>query len=318
MGLLANWSLRRAPALAPARTAAPDEALLDDAGGRLQYLDFFGLRSAPFQSAPKPDLFCGVGGRAHLLYELLTQVRHGAGLVALCGEAGSGKTLLARTLRSCAPATTDVAMLAPPAAGRADLCALIADELGVDASGAYSPLRLQQALVQRRGAGRRTVVVIDEAERLAESVLEQIAAWSMRASPTHIPMALLLVGRELRNPALAVAARFHLPRLSELDSVAYLAYRMQRAGGSPASFEGPAALRIARAAMGVSGRINVLADKSLMAAFLDGAPQVGPGHVALALNDSAFRARRAAAATPAASALGRMWRRYRLGRTGPA
>jgi len=320
MSLLANWSLRRPPAAAPAPDVLLSPAAADTATGRLQYLDHFGLRSAPFQATPKTDLFCGTGGRARLLYEVLSHVRLGKGLVALCGEAGSGKTLLARMLRSCAPAAMDVALLAPPALGRADLCTLIADELSCEASGPHAVLQLQVALAQRHAAGRRMAVVIDEAERLPDLALRQIVAWTTHQSPLHLPMAVLLVGRELRDPLLDTAARLHVPRLSELDSVGYMAYRLLRAGGSPASFDGPAARRVAHAAMGLCGRINELADRSMMAAYLDGAPRVHLRHVTLALGDSALDVRRASAASVAAPAspLGRMWRRYRLGRIGPA
>jgi len=325
MSLLANWSLRRPPAAAPAPVApppapvAPPPAAADTATGRVQYLDHFGLRSAPFQNTPKTDLFCGTGGRARLLYELLSHVRLGKGLVALCGAGGSGKTLLARMLRSCAPAALDVALLAPAALGRSDLCTLIADELSCEAGGPHAVLQLQVALAQRHAAGRRMAVVIDEAERLSDEALRQIVAWTTHHSPLHLPMAVLLVGRELRDPRLDAAARLHVPSLSELDSVGYLAYRLLRAGGSPACFDGPAARRVARAALGLCGRINVLADRSLMAAYLDGAPRVHLHHVTLALSETALDARREAAApsTTAASPLGRVWRRYRLGRIGP-
>jgi hypothetical protein len=79
---------------------------------------------------------------------------------------------------------------------------------------------------------------------------------------------------------------------------------------------------IARGSMGLIRRINMLADKSLMATYSDNLPRVMRSHVELALNDAAFQALRGDAGAARAmggkpNALGRLWRRYGLGRVGP-
>ena len=93
------------------------------------------------------------------------------------------------------------------------------------------------------------------------------------------------------------------------------------AGASPEAFDPAAARMIARGSMGLIRRINILADKSLMAAFIDDFPRVMRSHVELGLNDAAFQAIRAtgghAPAAPKTNSLGRLWRRYGLGRIGP-
>ena len=331
LNALKNLPLRAAVKRA-SPAPVPAEPIVDAATGRLRYLDSFGLRGAPFQATPNTDFFCGAGGRAVVLYELLARLRLGAAVVTLTGESGTGKTVLARMLRSCAPRAMDVLFLAKPARWRGEFVALLADELGVEVSfgGSDGRTELRAALQRRCAEGRWTVLVVDDAHRLPQEVLQDIVSLAAPSDGARPALSLLLLGPDgLRASLDACAAgtgldgtpvHLQLERLPELEAVAYLAHRMLRAGGSASTFDGPAALRIARGAMGISARINVLADKSLMAAWLEGAPQVGLRHVELALNDSAFRALRASAgdAAPRSTALGRMWRRYGLGRIGPA
>jgi len=192
---------------------------------------------------------------------------------------------------------------------------------------------LQRALIERYAAGRRVVLVVDEAHAMRLDVLEEIRLLSNLESASHKLLQILLVGQDELRATLAqpaqrplrerITQRFHLAPLAADEVGAYLAYRMQRAGGSPEAFDPAAARMIARGSLGLIRRINILADKALMAAFIDNFPRVMRSHVELALNDAAFQAIRGTGASrrPAAvkpSTLGRLWRRYGLGRVGPA
>lgn len=304
--------------------------MIDDPMGRLLYLDHFGLRTAPFQITPNPDFFFGAGDRGHLLYALLYCLRHGNGIVTLTGEVGTGKTMLARMLLSCAPRLLDIAFIANPTLRRAEIVPVIADELGIDLSRAPAAqgLRiLQRALIERYAAGRRVVLVIDEAHAMRSDALEEVRLLSNLESSSHKLLQILLIGQDELRATLArpdqrplrerITQRFHLLPLQQAEVGAYLAFRLQRAGAAPDTFDPEAVRMIARASLGLIRRINILADKCLMAAFVAGVSQVRRSHVELALNDAAFQAIRMSTPAPAPTALGRLWRRYRLGRVGP-
>jgi type II secretory pathway predicted ATPase ExeA len=305
--------------------------MVEDPMGRLLYLDHFGLRSAPFQITPNPDFFFGAGERGHVLYALLYSLRHGNGIVTLTGEVGTGKTMLARMLLSCAPKALDIAFIANPSLRRSEIIPVVADELGVDLRGAppAQGLRvLQRALIERYASGRRVVLVIDEAHAMRSDALEEVRLLSNLESSSHKLLQILLVGQDELNEVLArhehrplrerITQRFHLAPLAGEEITSYLDFRMQRAGGKRDVFDRTAVRMIASASLGLIRRINILSDKSLMAAYVENAPHVQSGHVALALGDSAFQAIRVGSAAARPTALGRIWRKYGLGRIGPA
>ncbi len=304
--------------------------MIDDPMGRLLYLEHFGLKSAPFQITPNPDYFFGAGDRGHMLYALLYCLRHGNGIVTLTGEVGTGKTMLARMLLSCAPKALDIAFIANPSLRRSEIVPVITDELGIDlaqAPAAQGLRMLQRALIERYACGRRVVLVVDEAHAMRLDALEEIRLLSNLESSSHKLLQILLVGQDELRTTLAqpaqrplrerITQRFHLAPLAPEEVIAYLAFRMQRAGGAIDAFDVHAARMIARASMGLIRRVNIVADKALMAAFVDDAPCVGRRHVEHAVNDAAFQAIRVSSAPRKSTPLGLLWRRYGLGRVGP-
>ena len=143
------------------------------------YTAHFGLTEPPFSITPDPRYLYMSDrhreGLAHLLYG----IGEGGGFVQLTGEVGTGKTTLCRCLLEQLPPEVDVALILNPKLTDVELLAAVCDELRIEyPSGTTSRKllidRLYQHLLDAHERGRRTVLIIDEAQDLAPDVLEQV------------------------------------------------------------------------------------------------------------------------------------------------
>jgi general secretion pathway protein A len=142
------------------------------------YAAHFGLTERPFSLAPDPRyLFLSDGHRealAHLVYGL-----QGGGFVQLTGEVGTGKTTVCRALLDQLPPEVDVAMIFTPRLTAVELLAAVCQELRVDTPPGTTSVKalvdaLSRRLLDTHARGRRTVVIIDEAQNLSMEVLEEL------------------------------------------------------------------------------------------------------------------------------------------------
>jgi general secretion pathway protein D len=259
------------------------------------YLRHFGLSQAPFSITPDPAFFFAGAGRAGLLRGIEYSVRHQEGIVVVTGEVGSGKTMLCRTLLATLPRDIECIYLANPTVGRDDLVATLLHDLGGGRQG-DAQAALQQALIGCHMAGRRVVLFADEAHLMPRDSLEQIRLLSNLETGRHKLLQIALFGQPELNDTLArhemrslrdrIVERFAVTALRREDAVAYIGYRMERAGARDGSaFSVPAAHAIWDAAAGLVRRINLLADKSLLAAWMRRKRRVDSRDVARAVDD---------------------------------
>ncbi|HEY8068836.1 MAG TPA: AAA family ATPase [Burkholderiales bacterium] len=290
------------------------------------YLEHFGLGEPPFRITPHPDFFFDGADRGATLEGLLYAILHDEGIVKVSGEIGSGKTTLCRVLMARLPPEVETVFLANPSYSRTEILHAIAEELGRPASDepAASALRdLQAKLIDLYGSGRRVVVMIDEAHAMPEDTLEQVRLLSNLESSRHKLLQIVLFGQPELDEALNKSSMRQLKdrithsfrtRPLAVDEVAkYVSFRMRAAGyKGPEVFSAPAIAAIARASSGLTRRVNVLCDKSLLAAFAANTHAVTPRQVRAAIADSDFapiagggpRRARALAAAAALLALG--------------
>ena len=266
------------------------------------YLEHFGLIEPPFRITPHPDFFFDGADRGATLEGLLYAILHDEGIVKVSGEIGSGKTTLCRVLMERLPAEVETVFLANPSYSRTEILHAIAEELGRPATSdpAASALRdLQGKLIELYGAGRRVVVMIDEAHAMPEETLEQVRLLSNLETSRHKLLQIVLFGQPELDEALAKTSMRQLKdrithsfrtRPLAVDEVAkYVSFRMRAAGyKGPEVFSAAAIAAIARASSGLTRRINVLCDKSLLAAFAANAHAVTPRQVRAAVADSDF------------------------------
>ncbi len=259
------------------------------------YLDHFGLCRPPFAITPDPDLFFAGGERNMLGASLLHAALQGEGIVMVTGEVGSGKTLMSRLLLSQLPEHVDTVYLPNPTFSRDEIIDVIARDLGL--SGQDTRLAsLQNELIRRHQSGRIVVAVIDEAHTMAAESLEEVRRLSNLETCDRKLLQLILFGQPELELLLASSAmrqvrdrivyRFALDKFSDSDAARYLDHRLNMAGWQGAALFTPMAkYRLIRDAKGRARRLNLIADKALLAAFGEGKKRVGTRHVHLAIRD---------------------------------
>lgn len=266
------------------------------------YLEHFGLSEAPFRITPHTDFFFTGANRGPTLEALVYAITQDEGIVKVTGEVGSGKTTLCRMLLEKLPAEVETLYLANPLLSREEILAAIADELGVPASAAttHSRIRaLQEALIERYAAGKRVVLLIDEAHAMPAESLEEIRLLSNLEAKSNklLQIALFaqpeiderLTANHLRQLRERITQHFTLAPLQTPEVANYIEFRLRAAGyRGPNPFTQRAVALIARRSEGLSRRINILADKALLAAYSNGNHQVDQAEVATAVIDARF------------------------------
>lgn len=264
------------------------------------YLAHFGLAEPPFAITPNPQFFYAGAGRGELLRALRCAVASEEGIIVVTGEVGSGKTMLCRMLLADMAPQIETVYMANPAFARDEIVGAIARDLGLDAAatpGAPTVLeRLQSALIERHDAGRRVVLFIDEAHAMSAEALEEVRRLSNVETSRHKLLGIVLFGQPeleelLAQPRLRqlnerVVYRLRLPPLPPAQVADYVDCRLRAAGYRGAAlFAAPALRRLRRRSRGLTRRINLLADKALLACYARGGSRVERADVRRAERD---------------------------------
>ena len=267
------------------------------------YLEHFGLSEPPFRITPHTDFFFEGAERGTTLEALTYAVLHDEGIVKVSGEVGSGKTMLCRMLMERLPGEVDTIYLATPSLASEEILHAIADDLDLRLSERRTAAlrELQEHLIRLYGAGRRVVILIDEAHVMPEDTLEQVRLLSNLESNRHKLLQIVLFGQPELDETLAktslrqlrdrITHSFRMRPLATAEVAKYLSFRMRAAGyRGPELFSAGAAARIARASGGLTRRINILADKALLAAYTENTHAITERHAKAAVADSEFSA----------------------------
>ncbi|MCI0548243.1 MAG: AAA family ATPase [Candidatus Rokubacteria bacterium] len=246
------------------------------------YTSHFGLSEAPFAITPDPRYLYMSERHREALAHLLYGIGEGGGFVQLTGEVGTGKTTLCRALLERLPPHVDVALILNPRVTAPELLAAVCDELRIPYPAGTTSAKvlvdaLYRYLLDAHAAGRRTVLLIDEAQNLATDVLEQIRLLTNLETAREKLLQIILIGQpeliellerpELRQVAQRITARYHLLPFSEAATRACVRYRLKVAG-QPAPIFTEAALReVHRCSRGVPRLVNVICDRALLGAY---------------------------------------------------
>ncbi|MGZ5013951.1 MAG: AAA family ATPase [Methylobacter sp.] len=265
------------------------------------YNQYFHFSELPFSIATDPHFIYmsprHQEGLAHLLYG----INFGGGFVALTGEVGTGKTTLCHCLLQAIPEDVDIALILNPKLNAVELLATICDELGIIYDKNQHSLKtlidlLNQHLLTGHANGRRTVLLIDEAQNLSMEVLEQIRLLTNLETNKTKLLQIILVGQpelkeslkrqDLRQLNQRITARYHLLPLSLNETRAYIQHRLTVCNGRPDIFKDSAIRKIYKLSSGIPRMINILCDRALLGAYSSNAHVVTPAIVSAAAEET--------------------------------
>jgi len=289
------------------------------------YEEYFSLKERPFSLTPDPDFLFLSGSHQQALDHLLFGLESGEGFIVVTGDIGVGKTTVCRALLRRLPERFATALVVNTLLTEKELLRTVLDDFGVPVpDGTRKDLldALNRFLLAEAEAGRRPVLIIDEAQNLAPSLLEQVRLLSNLETEKRKLLQIVLFGQKelqekLRLPQLRqfdqrITVRATILPLDLRETSRYIQYRMSVAGAAGSSFLSPAAERLLhRRSRGVPRRINQLCDRALLAACVRNAARVERDDVvraAASLFDGSKRN----------GSTAWLWRWFRFGRGGTA
>ena len=264
------------------------------------YLEHFGLKEPPFKITPVTDFFFPGANRAEILDALLYAISDSEGIIKVTGEVGSGKTMLCRMLLENAPSKIEAVYLANPSLSREEMLYAIADGLKLNLEGQRVNIilqTLQNHLELKIAQGKRVVILVDEAHAMPLATLEELRLLYNLQVGNHKLLHIVLFGQPELNDKLSqpnmrqlkdrIIHHFSMLPLSQNIIESYLLFRLRTAGyRGPPLFTNAAAALIGKASLGLMRRVNILADKALLAAFVENTHAIELRHVHAAIRDS--------------------------------
>lgn len=252
------------------------------------YEEFFKLNERPFSLRPDPSFL--YMGKYHR--QALTMLNYGlrseAGITVITGEVGSGKTTLIHHVLDRLDSDITVGLISNTHDAFGELLEWVLMAFGLEYKD-KTKTELYEVfsnfLIEEYSKNRRTVLIIDEAQNFEAETLEELRMLSNINSGKHMVLQLVLVGQpelletmrkpELRQMAQRVSVDYHIKRLKVKDTMDYIRYRIEHAGGDPDIFLRSACAVIHYYSRGIPRLINTLCDFSLVYAYADEVCQVG-------------------------------------------
>jgi general secretion pathway protein A len=247
------------------------------------YLQFYGLKEAPFTITPNPRFLYLSAKHREALNHLLYGIRERKGFVQLTGEVGAGKTTLCRALlEQLPPEQFSTALILNPVLHPDQMMAAIATEFGLDVRGKdrFQTLQiLNHFLLEEMAKQRDVILIIDEAQNLTNELLEQVRLISNLETDDRKLIQIVLMGQpelrdrlndhSLRQLRQRITIRYHLRPLRFAEVKDYIRHRLQVSGanGTP-YFSMGAVWRVFSYSKGIPRLVNAVCDKCLLAGFV--------------------------------------------------
>ncbi|RRJ83115.1 ExeA family protein [Aestuariirhabdus litorea] len=266
------------------------------------YQQFFGLREQPFALTPNTDFMVNLSSHQECMNLLQVALSQGEGFVKIVGEVGTGKTLICRQLmKELDSQGFVVAYLPSPELNGRELLMALAKELGLNNLKLDNPHDLRERifyrLIELARGNQRVVLLVDEAQSMGRDTLESLRLITNLETEKRKLLQVvlfgqpeldeLLQGKEMRQLRQRITFSYRLMPIVQGNIGHYVNHRLTVAGYNGEGLFEPAALkRIYRASSGIPRLVNILCNKSMMAAYGKGDRKIAVRHVSRAIKDT--------------------------------
>ncbi len=266
------------------------------------YNEYYGLRELPFTITPDTEYFMNRAGYQDALNVLLVALRSGEGFIKVTGEVGLGKTLLCRKLLASLDKNESVtAYIHNPYLKPDTLLYAVADELKVDYAENINQHRLlrlvTKTLLDIHRSGRNVVLCMDEVQAMPIETLESLRLLTNLETEKRKLIQVVLFGQpeldfvldqpSIRQLKQRITYAYKLLPLNRTSLRAYVNHRLVVAGyRGPELFTRGALDRLQKSSSGIPRLVNILAHKSMLAAYGQGSNRIKESHIRQAVRDS--------------------------------
>ena len=249
------------------------------------YKEHFGFQELPFSISPDPRFFFMSDQHREALAHLFYGMNTDGGFVLLTGEVGTGKTTVSRCLLDQVPENVNIAFILNPRLSTVELLATICDELRIPYPADCSSVKIfvdaiNSFLLDEHSQGRKTVLLIDEAQNLSPDVLEQVRLLTNLETNQQKLLQIIMIGQpefrdmlskaEMSQLSQRITARYHIGPLSKTDVAAYVNHRLSVAGANRTIFLSAAISKLHSLSRGIPRLINIICDRALLGAYVQG------------------------------------------------
>ncbi|MCU7376329.1 AAA family ATPase [Paucibacter sp. O1-1] len=265
------------------------------------YLQHFGMGQLPFTLTPNTSFFFGLAPHVEALQVLQTALETGEGFIKVTGEVGTGKTLICRKLLNDLPTQYHCAYLPNPYLSPKELRFAVAGELGLNLPNKIDQQQLtrliHERLLELNHQGFHVLLVLDEAQAIPDDSIEALRLFTNLETESRKLLQVVLFGQQELDERLAQAKfrqlrqritfSYHLRPLSWDEIQAYIQYRLTTAGYQGTQLFNVSDIKLlAKAARGIPRLVNILAHKSLLLCYGEGAQKVQTKHCRAAIRDT--------------------------------